>query len=73
MDIQAFDEDGDCRTHTPVLDKVYTDIQPNASLFELYRDFLPTCQSNYSASDLFRYDFNDGSYGNWTAGVSTSS
>ncbi len=69
LDIQAFDED-QCFTHTPILDKGYTDITPNATLFEAYEPFLPTCRTNYSESDFFRFDFNDGSYGNWTGNVS---
>ncbi len=60
-----------CTTHSPILDKVYADVKPDANKFESFEGFLPSCRTNTSETDFMYYDFDDG-YGNWTGNVSFS-
>ena len=62
LNIDAFPSN--CSTHTPVLDTKTADISPNKDDFPVFEPLPDSCP--ILGTDFIKYDFNNGSVGNWT-------
>ena len=64
LNIEAFPPGGNCKTHTPILDKVLKKPDKDPNDFPKFEELLQSCP--VSGVDLVRYTFDDDSVGNWT-------
>jgi len=58
-----------CSTHTPILQKVFTDPTYNADDFTPFAEFPDACP--YAGLSFVSYTFDNGDYGNWTGNYGT--